>query len=231
MKLLNIIGATALGLSLATGAHATTLTYQIGDEDCHGFGATSCNDGDTFANPGVFMDNDLADLGNSTDHLHRPAHSLTNDPTAGLFFDFNIDLGGEVATSAKIEFNAYSLDFAFVGSPTLSGSNPEDGAVFFFNGNQHSIHKGLGDSITFREFSLMVDVATILDMDTNTFRIHADGLTSIDDDYSIDFVRLIIETEAAGGGGGGQPTGVPIPAGGLLLASALGLLGWNRRKS
>ncbi len=227
MTILKYFGPVAIGLMCATSAQAATLSYTLGDKDCHGFGATTCADGDTFTNPGTpQVDTDIADFGNDTDNFDRHFHSQSNATTAGLFFDFNVNLNGEVATSAKIEFNTYSLDFAFVGSPTLSGSNPEDGAVFFFNGNQHSIHKGLGDATTFRDFSLVLNVADIMDNATNTFRIHGDGLTTINDDFSVDFVTLTIETQA-----GTQPTGVPIPAGGVLLASALGLLGWQRRKS
>ncbi len=241
MKLLNTLGPLALGLTFATGAQAATLTYIVGDVDCHGFAVASCVDGDTFTNPGTpQVDTDAADIGNSTDNFDRHSHSATNDPAAGLFFDFAVDLGGETATSATLEFNTYSLDFAFVGSATLSGSNPEEGAVFFFNGVQHSIHNGLGDATTFRDFSLTLDVADLIDMGTNTFRLHGDGLTTTNDDYSVDFARLIIETEPAstggGGGGGGMGGGgmtpVPVPASALLMGTALaGLIGWGRRRA
>ena len=224
--------AGALAVSFSANA-ATTTTITIGDNDCFGTNAAVCTDGlqlddGSLTGDFAFFDNSTAlDPANMDQYFSGPDGKAVGDPFA---VTFALDLTSVTVTSAKVVFKTAGLGnvFSFGGSETGAEVSVNGTSVGFIFDDYDDLSDVTPDSfarINTNEFT--VDPATLI-TGNNVVQFALSGFdlgggrTVADDDYAVDFVQLIFETE---------PTvaPVPLPASATLALAAFGLLAGVRR--
>lgn len=217
---------TAAALTAWAGAgHATTLTTQVGDNDCFGFG---------FGIPGGCADNtEIPTIAFDNTTAADPAGTDAFGALGTIDFNFGLSLGGQTVSSASVTVRTAGIN--------LNGGAFEadgyDGAAFLLNGTLlgtyylaglDAFNLGLDSETAIKTLTFSV-AGSLLQDGINTLRIlpEQDLLSyGVVDSYAIDYAALRVDLADV------KPPlpSVPLPAGGLLLLSALGLATGLRRR-
>lgn len=212
----------AAAAAWAGAATAATITIQAGDDDCFGFTSLGGTCPDDTEIPSTNTDNSTA---------ADPAGTDTIGDIGTLDFGFSFDPLGDDVTSASVSIRTAGINLNG-GVFDLDGL---DGAAFFFNGTLlgtyylaglDAFDLGLDSELAIKTLSFSI-APGLLVTGVNTLRIlpEQDLLGfGVSESYGVDFARLTVETESP------PISAVPLPAGVLLLLTALGGLSLARAR-
>lgn len=172
-----ITGTDSVATAHCPSLASATISALIGDKDCFGLGGV-CSDGDHY----------FQDLGGTGADNREAGEPLgvdqfdTSVPLGGPSFSLELDLGGATPLSASLTTFTAGIDLV--------------GATFLFNGTNIGFYVE-ADGLENRAATVVFNVPIALLTTQNTLTLSVPDLGLVQDGFIIDYVELIVETDAA----------------------------------